>query len=135
MGFVIRVDGVVEAVVRETMRNPGGWYDAADYGSPPWVVLIVAGADFDPPSPNAYASPPAMTATTASPRPTTPVNRRGELAGGHRPRIVGRPEPLLGERDQQADEEGPEHEPATARPYALNTSRDRDRDGVACETS
>ncbi len=31
------------AVVRETMRNPGGWYDAADYGSPPWVVLIAGG--------------------------------------------------------------------------------------------
>ncbi len=31
------------AVVRETMRNPGGWYDAADYGSPPWVVLIEGG--------------------------------------------------------------------------------------------
>ena len=28
------------AVIRETMRNPGGWYDAADYGSPPWVVVI-----------------------------------------------------------------------------------------------
>ena len=31
------------AVVRETMRNPGGWYDAADYGSPPWVVRIEGG--------------------------------------------------------------------------------------------
>ncbi len=28
------------AVIRETLRNPGGWYDAADYGSPPWVVII-----------------------------------------------------------------------------------------------
>ena len=31
------------AVIRETLRNPGGWYDAADYGSPPWVVLIEGG--------------------------------------------------------------------------------------------
>ena len=31
------------AVIRETLRNPGGWYDAADYGSPPWVVLVEGG--------------------------------------------------------------------------------------------
>ncbi len=31
------------AVIRETMRSPGGWYDAADYGSPPWVVVIEGG--------------------------------------------------------------------------------------------
>ena len=36
------------AVVRETMRNPGGWYDAADYGSPPWVVLIGGGDAGEP---------------------------------------------------------------------------------------
>ena len=27
-------------VLRQTLRNPGGWYDAADYGSPPWFVVV-----------------------------------------------------------------------------------------------
>ena len=27
-------------VMRQTLRNPGGWYDAADYGSPPWFVVV-----------------------------------------------------------------------------------------------
>ncbi len=36
------------AVIRETLRNPGGWYDAADYGSLPWVVLIEGGDAGDP---------------------------------------------------------------------------------------
>ena len=31
------------AVLRETMRNPGGWYDAADYGAPPWYLVVTDG--------------------------------------------------------------------------------------------
>ena len=27
-------------VLRQTLRNPGGWYDAADYGSPAWFVVV-----------------------------------------------------------------------------------------------
>ena len=30
-------------VLRETMRNPGGWYDAADYGARPWHLVVVDG--------------------------------------------------------------------------------------------
>ena len=27
-------------VLRQTLRNPGGWYDAGDYGSPAWFVVV-----------------------------------------------------------------------------------------------
>ena len=30
-------------VLRETVRNPGGWYDAADYGAPPWYLMVADG--------------------------------------------------------------------------------------------
>ena len=30
-------------VLRETMRNPGGWYDAGDYGAPPWYLVVADG--------------------------------------------------------------------------------------------
>ena len=30
-------------VLRETMRNPGGWYDAADYGARAWYLVVADG--------------------------------------------------------------------------------------------
>ncbi len=36
-------DARLIAVLRETLKNPGGWYDAGDYGAPAWVVVIEEG--------------------------------------------------------------------------------------------
>ncbi len=33
-------DDLFMVVVRETLRNPGGWFDAGDPGTRPWTVVI-----------------------------------------------------------------------------------------------